>query len=490
MPVHSARRRGLVLAICCVAILMVGVDVTALNVALPAMERDLGASVSGMQWAVAAYSLAMATLMLYAGSTGDRIGRKRVLIAGMAVFTVGSVLCALAPDLPALIGFRVLQGVGAAGLGPVAVAIVANAYPDRRERVRAVGVWMGSYGLGLALGPVVGGLLVGAAGWRSVFWLNVPLGLIGAIAAARGVAESRAARPRQPDRLGQLLVVTVLGPLAYAIIAAPRAGLTAPSVLASLAVTVASGLALVVHEQRCDEPLIEPAFFRDARFCGAIAATLSVFGTLGGFFFLAALYLQNPLRMSAAQAGLWMLVPAGVLAASSLCAAPLAKRYGTRPLLIGAGLALAVSTSLMAHFSADPARPLLAVEYALFGLGIGLSSPLVLTAGVSSLPADQSGLASGMLTTFGRSAFAMGVAVLGAILSTGLHGAPLTDATAFTSAVRPAWWILTAGGLATALLGVLVTTKKTDPSAEKAGPVNGAYSPSPLSSASSHHRVR
>lgn len=463
MPTPTPHRTGLVLTVCCLAIVMVGVDVTALNVALPAMERELHASVSGMQWAVAAYSLAMATLMLYTGSTGDRIGRKRVLMAGIVVFTVASVLCALATSLSALIGFRILQGVGAAGLGPVAMAIVANTFPGKHERTRAMGLWMGAYGIGLAIGPVVGGVLVDAIGWRSVFWLNIPLGIVALLIALRSVPESRAERPRRPDPVGQLLVITLLGPLAYGIIEAPHAGWTAPGVIACFAVTVASLVALLAYERRRTEPLIELAFFRDPRFGGAIAASVATFGTFGGFFFLTALYLQNPLRMSASEAGLWMLVPAGCLAVSSVCAAGLARRYGTRPLMVGAGAVLAASGILIALFTGDSSRVLIVIEYVLFGLGIGLSTPLIITAGVSGLPADRAGLASGMLTTFGRSAFAMGVAVLGAILNAGMHGAPLTDAAAFTSAVRPAWWILAAGGVVTALLGVLITRERTTP---------------------------
>ncbi|MFD9791578.1 MFS transporter [Streptomyces sp. NPDC059070] len=455
----TPHNRTLALAVCSAAISMVGIDVTALNVALPAMERDLGASVSGMQWAIAAYSLAMATLMLWTGSTGDRIGRKRVLLAGVVIFTVASVLCALAPNLPALLCFRILQGVGAAGLGPVSMAIVSHAFPRQRARLRAIGVWMGAYGIGLALGPVVGGVLVDTIGWRSVFWLNVPFGIIALLIAVRSVTESKAERPRRADPVGQLLVIMLLGPLAYAVIEAPRAGWSALAVIVCLAVAAASCAGLLAYEHQRREPLIDLAFFRDRRFGGAIASAVSVFGTFGGFFFLTALYLQNPLGMSAAEAGLWMLVPAGVLAACSLGAAAIARWCGTRSVLVAAGAALAVSGALTALCAEDASRVLLVVEYVLFGLGIGLSSPLVMTAGVSGLPSDRAGLASGMLTTFGRSAFAMGVALLGAILNTGLHGAPLTDAAAFAAAVRPAWWILTAGGVVTAALGLLITSK-------------------------------
>ncbi|WP_308401671.1 MFS transporter [Streptomyces roseoverticillatus] len=168
---------------------------------------------------------------------------------------------------------------------------------------------------------------------------------------------------------------------------------------------------------------MELAFFRDPRFGSATAAVVSVFGTFGGFFFITAIYLQNPLRMPASEAGLWMLVPAGVLAVSSVCAAGLAQRYGVRPLMVGAGVALAARGTLIALFTADSSRAVIVVEYLLFGPGIGPSTPLIITASVCGLPPDRAGLASGMLTTFGRSAFAMGVAVLGAILNAGLHGA-------------------------------------------------------------------
>ncbi|WP_372407143.1 MFS transporter [Streptomyces luteireticuli] len=479
MPALTTHRRRLVLAVCSAAIAMIGIDVTALNVALPAMEHELAASVSGMQWAVASYSLAMATLMLYAGSTGDRIGRRKVLLAGIAVFTAASVLCALAPSLPVLIGFRILQGIGAAGLGPVSMAIVANAFPAERERVRAMGLWLAAYGLGLAVGPVVGGILVDAVSWRAVFWLNIPFGIVSSLIALRSVPESRAERPRRPDPVAQLLVVALLGPLAYGVIEAPRAGWTAPVVVACFAVAAASCAALLGYERRRTEPLIELGFFRDPRFGGAIAAATAVFGTFGGFFFLTAIYLQKPLRMSAAEAGLWMLLPAGALAVSSVYAGRLAQRYGRRPLLVGAGIALAASGALVALFTGDSSRVLIAVEYVLFGLGVGLSTPLFISAGVSGLPPDRAGLASGMITTFGRSAFAMGVAVLGAVLNAGLHGAPLTDAAAFASAVRPAWWILAAGGVATALLGLVITKRKAAvpdgaPDGAPDGTANGA----------------
>src|SRR5688500_12086592 len=177
MSEPSPRSRMLVLAICCMSLLLVSLDVTVLNVALPAMEKDLGASVAGMQWALDAYTLVLASLMMLAGSTADRIGRRRVFQAGLMLFTLGSVLCSLAPSLDWLIVFRMIQAVGGSMLNPVAMSIITNTFTDPRERARAIGVWGGVVGISMAAGPIIGGLLVDTVGWRSIFWMNLPVGL-------------------------------------------------------------------------------------------------------------------------------------------------------------------------------------------------------------------------------------------------------------------------------------------------------------------------
>lgn len=230
----------LVLAICCMSLLIVSLDNTVLNVALPAMRHDLDASVAGMQWTIDAYTLVLASLLMLAGSTADRIGRRKVFMAGLVLFTVGSALCSLAPSLETLIAFRMVQAVGGSMLNPVAMSIITNTFTDPRERARAIGVWGAVVGISMAAGPVVGGLLVDSVGWRSIFWINLPIGIAALLLTWRHVPESRAPKARRPDPVGQLLVITLLGSLTYAIIEAPQKGWTSAEILFFAALAAAS----------------------------------------------------------------------------------------------------------------------------------------------------------------------------------------------------------------------------------------------------------
>lgn len=252
MPELSPRRRVLVLAICCMSLLIVSLDTTALNVSLPAMQRDLGASTSGLQWTIDAYTLVLASLLMLAGSTADRIGRKRVFMTGLILFTIGSALCSAAPTLDSLIVFRMVQAVGGSMLNPVAMSIITNTFTDPRERARAIGVWGGVVGISMAAGPLVGGLLVDAVDWRAIFWVNLPVGLTALLLTLRFVPESRAPKARRLDPVGQLLVIALFGALTYAIIEAPNAGFA--SVLPFAAVAAAALLGLLWYEPRRAEP--------------------------------------------------------------------------------------------------------------------------------------------------------------------------------------------------------------------------------------------
>jgi EmrB/QacA subfamily drug resistance transporter len=245
MPELSQRRRLLVLAICCMSLLLVGMDVTIVNVALPSIRSDLNVSLSGLQWTIDAYILVLASLLMLSGSTADRLGRRRTFQTGLVVFTAGSLLCSLAPGLGWLIAFRMVQAVGASMLNPVAMSIITNVFTEPRERARAIGVWGGVVGISLGLGPVVGGVLIETVGWRSIFWINIPIGLAAIALTARFVPESRAPRPRRVDALGQLLVMVVLASLTYAIIEAPQAGWASATTLGLFALAfVATGTLL------------------------------------------------------------------------------------------------------------------------------------------------------------------------------------------------------------------------------------------------------
>ena len=251
--------RWRVLAVCCLSLFIVGLDVTAVNVALPSIGRELHAGISGLQWTVDAYTLVLASLLMLAGSTADRLGRKRVFVAGLVVFSLASLLCSLAPNVELLVAFRVLQAVGGSMLNPVAMSIIANTFTDPRERAQAVGIWGAVFGISMALGPIVGGTVVDAFGWRPIFWINLPVGLAAIVLTLRLVPESRAPRARRFDPVGQVLVIVLLAALTYGIIEAPALGWSSPAIVAAFAASAAALAGLLVYEPRREEPLDRPA---------------------------------------------------------------------------------------------------------------------------------------------------------------------------------------------------------------------------------------
>ncbi|MGW1889001.1 MFS transporter [Streptomyces sp. NPDC002004] len=454
-PELSPRRRLLVLAICCMSLLLVSLDNTVLNVALPSIQRDLHADVAGLQWTIDAYTLVLASLLMLAGSTADRIGRRRVFQAGLVVFTLGSLLCSLAPGLNSLIAFRMVQAVGGSMLNPVAMSIITNTFTDPRERARAIGAWGGVVGISMAAGPLVGGLLVDAVGWRSIFWINLPVGLAALLLTMRYVPESRAPKPRRPDPVGQLLVIALLGSLTYAIIEAPDAGWTSPRTAGFAAVAALSLIALCRYEPRRAEPLIDLRFFRSAPFSGATGIAISAFASLGGFLFLATLYLQGVRGLNALHAGLWMLP----MAAMTFVCAPLSGRLvGSRgprlPLLI-AGVAMTASGVLFAAFDAETSTGTRALGYVLFGLGFGFVNAPITNTAVSGMPRAQAGVAAAVASTSRQIGQTLGVAVIGAVLASGVAAGTYRER--FVDASVPAWWVIAGCGVAVLVLGAVTT---------------------------------
>src|ERR1700760_4334442 len=218
------RHRYVILAICCMSLLIVSMDNTIVNIALPSLRTELHASVSGLQWTIDAYTLVLASLLVLSGSTADRVGRRRTFQTGLVLFTLGSLLCSVAPSLGWLIAFRALQAIGGSMLNPVAMSIITNTFTEPRERARAIGVWGAVVGFSMALGPLVGGVLVDSLGWRSIFWINVPVGIAAVVLAARFVPESRAEHPRKIDPIGQVLVLVTLASVTFGIIEGPERG--------------------------------------------------------------------------------------------------------------------------------------------------------------------------------------------------------------------------------------------------------------------------
>ncbi|MEU3500033.1 MFS transporter [Streptomyces hundungensis] len=457
MSEPNHRRRMLILAICCMSLLIVSLDNTVLNVALPSMQKEFHAGVSGMQWTIDAYTLVLASLLMLSGSTADRVGRRRIFKAGLIVFTIGSLLCSLAPNLESLVAFRMVQAVGGSMLNPVAMSIITNTFTDPRERARAIGVWGGVVGISMAAGPIVGGVLVESVGWRSIFWLNLPIGLLALALTWRYVPESRAPKPRRADPVGQLLIIALLGSLTYAIIEVPSAGWDSPQILAFAAIAVASLAALLVYEPRRAEPLIDLRFFRSAPFSGATVIAVSAFSALSGFLFLNTLYLQNARGLSALNAGLYMLP----MAALTFVCAPLSGRLvgsrGPRLSLLIAGVAMAASGLLFAAFDAERTTALLFTGYVLFGLGFGMVNAPITNTAVSGMPRSQAGVAAAVASTSRQIGQTLGVAVIGAVLAGGMAGvASGAYADRFPDAARPAWWIITGCGLS--VLGVGLAT--------------------------------
>ncbi|MFG3511412.1 MULTISPECIES: MFS transporter [Streptomyces] len=451
MPELSQRRRLLVLAICCMSLLIVSLDNTVLNVALPAMERDLHAGTSGLQWTIDAYTLVLASLLMLAGSTADRIGRRKVFLAGLVVFSFGSLLCSLAPDLEWLVVARMVQAVGGSMLNPVAMSIITNTFTDPRERARAIGVWGGVVGISMAAGPLIGGLLVESVGWRSIFWVNLPVGLAALLLTLRYVPESRAPKARRPDPVGQLLVIALFGSLTYAIIEAPEAGLGTS--LPFAAVALAALLGLLRYEPRRDEPLIDLRFFRSAPFSGATVIAVSAFAALGGFLFLSTLYLQNVRGLDALHAGLWMLP----MALPTFLCAPLAGRLvgsrGPRVPLFIAGLAMTASGVLFAAFDAETSDSTLFLGYVLFGIGFGFVNAPITNTAVSGMPRTQAGVAAAVASTSRQLGQTLGVAVIGAVLAAGIGASSYRET--FVSAAVPGWWILAGCGAVVLVVGLV-----------------------------------
>lgn len=449
----------LVLAICCMSLLIVSLDNTVLNVALPAMRHDLDASVAGMQWTIDAYTLVLASLLMLAGSTADRIGRRKVFMAGLVLFTVGSALCSLAPSLEALIAFRMVQAVGGSMLNPVAMSIITNTFTDPRERARAIGVWGAVVGISMAAGPVVGGLLVDSVGWRSIFWINLPVGMAALLLTWRYISESRAAKARRPDPVGQLLVITLLGSLTYAIIEAPQKGWASMEILLFAALAAASLAGLLVYEARRTDPLIDLRFFRSAPFSGATVIAVSAFAALGGFLFLNTLYLQDVRGLSALDAGLYMLPMAAVVCVLSPFSGRIVASRGPRIPLLVAGFAIAVSGLMFAAFDAETGTASMFTAYALFGLGFGAVNAPITNTAVSGMPRSQAGVAAAVASTSRQIGQTLGVAVIGAVLAAGVADAGSSygggAAGEFVAASRAAWWIITGCGVCVLLVGAV-----------------------------------
>ena len=445
----SSRRCYVVLGICCMSLLMVGMDSTIVNVALPSIKVDLHASVSGLQWAVAAYVVTLASVLVLAGSAADRLGRRRVFQAGLVVFSAASLACSLAPGLGWLIGFRMVQAVGGSMLTPVAMSIITNVFPNARERARAIGVWGGVSGLSLGIGPVLVGFLTEAFNWRAIFLVNVPIGVAAIALAAIYIPESKAAHPRRIDPLGQVLLIAVLGLATFTIIDAPEQGWMSARTLASFGAVAMLLAGLIFCERRRFEPLIELRLFRSGPFSGATAIAVLSFAAYSGFIFVLTLYLQEVRGLSPLRAGL-ILLPTAVI---TLFASPLSGRmvgtYGPRPSLLIACPLMTAGALSMLGIGSHSSYPHVVISVLLFGCGFTFTNAPITNTAVSGLPRAQAGVAAALASTSRQVGSALGVAVVGSLINP-VHGG--TVATAIAKYGDAVW--LTVAGMGAAMIVV------------------------------------
>ena len=417
----GAAHRGLILLVVCLALFVALLDSTVLSVALPRLQRDLGTGFSGLQWVADGYVLVFASLLLTGGAAGDRFGRRRLFLAGTAVFAAGSAGCAAAPTLGWLVAGRAVQGAGASMVMPQTLAILATAFPGHRERARAIGLWSGMSGLALLLGPVLGGVAVDALGWRSVFLVNLPIAAVTLLIGVRVLPPSTGPAGR-PDTGGQLLVAATLAVLTYALIGAPHRGWGSPVTLGLLGAAAVGAGALVAAERRAPEPLLPVDLFRSPGFAVANAVLFLVTSGLAVSFFFLSVVLQQGRGLSAQATGLRLLPAMAAVVVAAPVAGLLAGRLGPRrPVVAGTGLA---GTALILLGLAGGAGygwwvPLLVG----FGLGIGLTMAPVNAALVGSVPGTAAARASATGSTSQQVGALVGIALLGSVFVAGVGGA-------------------------------------------------------------------
>jgi EmrB/QacA subfamily drug resistance transporter len=426
----------------CLAVLVVGLDITVLNVALPTIAASLHASMAELQWIVDAYVLAFAGAMLPAGLVGDRWGRRRALLGGMALFGAASAWSALAGSVGELIAARAAMGIGAATIMPLAIAYVPATFSPA-ERPRAIGLITVAVAIGLPLGPIVGGALLESFAWSSVFWINVPLIVVALLAGSLLLRDSRPAVPRRADVAGSVLAAASVVALVFAVVHAPERGWLAPGTVGLLAVAVALGTALVAWERRAPAPLVEPGLWANPRFQWGTVAGVAVSFALYGVLFVVPQFLQPVLGHDALGTGLRLTPLMAGLMVGGGGAGRLDRLLGTTASVTGGLLLLAAGLAWLATVSATTAYGAIAAALAICGAGVGAAMAPAMDAVLAELPDGEASTGAAINTTLRQVGGALGVAALGSLLAAiyagrlapSLHGLPAPAAGAARDSV-------------------------------------------------------
>ncbi|MBD0347484.1 MAG: MFS transporter, partial [Coleofasciculus sp. Co-bin14] len=412
------RVKAITLIAMCLTLFMANLDDTVVNVALPKIQMSLGSNVSGLQWILNAYTLAAASLILTGGILGDVYGRKRVFLAGLVISTIASLVCGFAPNLRILIAGRTLQGISAAVLVPSSLAILADTFPEPKEKTKAIGIWSAVSGIALVAGPVLGGLLVDIWGWQSVFFLSVPFGIITFGVTSRFVKEVIKPKKQSIDVPGLILSILLLASLTYALTESNVRG--SPIIIFLLAIAGLSLLAFLVVESRSSHPMLPPNLFQNPTFAVVNVVSVLVFFTFTSLLFLFSLFLQQIQGYSATEAGIRFLPLNGGFVIASICSGWFAVRLGWRFIITTGLLIGGITTLSFLRFSAGTEYEAIMWNLFLCGFGGGLTLPPLAAAAMSTGPQSQAGIASAVFNTSNRLGGLLGVALQGTILTQGL----------------------------------------------------------------------
>jgi EmrB/QacA subfamily drug resistance transporter len=410
-------RRWWTLGAMCFALFMIMLDNTVVNVALPSIQKDLGSSISGLEWTVNAYTLSFAVLLVTGGRLGDIFGRRRMFLFGVVAFGLSSAFIGFSQSDAWLVAGRAAQGIGAAFMMPATLSIISNAFPPQ-ERGKAIGTWAGVSAMALAIGPVVGGFLVENVSWQSIFFLNVPVAAVAVWVTLAATRESRdESSTHQVDIPGVLTISIGLGALVLALVESNAWGWGSPAIVALLALSVAATIAFAYAEFNSPEPMVDFRFFRSRSFLGAnLVAFIVSFAMLAMFFFLA-LYMQNIKGYSPLQAGVRFLPSTGVIILVGPIAGRLTDRVGPKPLMTLGMLVVAVSMFWQGHLTPDTSYGFLVGAFILMGLGLGLVMSPMSTAAMNAVEQTKAGVASGILSMSRMVGGTFGVAAMGALVT-------------------------------------------------------------------------